>query len=206
MSKKPIRIRINLLPKDPFLASPLGRLLQWALSAGRYIVIFTELVVIISFATRFVLDKQLTDLNASIFRKRSEILAYGDLELQFITTQSKLDQLAKLQQDMNITDVFEALTAVTPKDVSLSQLSITQSTVSITGKTFSQNSFNLLINNLQLSNRFSNITVGKIESGKDQSAGFAFTISAQTQEVTRKQAAPAAVKEKPNLRNSGEGL
>ena len=206
MSKKPSNIKINLLPRDPFLSSTFGRLLQWALSAGRYIIIFTELVVIVSFATRFVLDRKLTDINAEIFKKRSVILSYGDLEERFKATQSKIDQLAQLQQDVNITDVFESLTSVTPKDVSLSQLSITPSTVTINGKTLSQGSFNLLINNLQLSNKFYNITVGKVESSKEQDAGFTFVISAQTKEIKRQQTSQEAAKEKVNVLDRTQGL
>ncbi len=205
MSKKPTQIRINLLPKDPFLGSALGRLLQWALSAGRYIVIFTELVVIISFATRFVLDRRLTDINADIFKKRAVILSYGDLEDRFRATQSKLEQLSKLQQDINITDVFENLTKVTPKDVKLSQLTIGTSGVTINGKTLSQASFNLLINNLQLSNQFHNITVSNVESSQDESAAFAFMITAQTKEVKRQQTEEKA-KEKVNILDRTQGL
>lgn len=205
MSKKPIQIRINLLPKDPFLSSALGRLLQWALSAGRYIVIFTELVVIISFATRFVLDRKLTDINGAIFKKRAVILSYGDLEDRFRATQSKLEQLSKLQQDINITDVFENLTKVTPKDVKLSQLTIGTSGVTINGKTLSQASFNLLINNLQLSNQFHNITVSNVESSQDESAAFAFMIAAQTKEVKRQQI-EEKTKEKVNILDRTQGL
>ncbi len=205
MSKKPIQIRINLLPKDPFLSSALGRLLQWALSAGRYIVIFTELVVIISFATRFVLDRKLTDINGAIFKKRAVILSYGDLEDRFRATQSKLEQLSKLQQDINITDVFENLTKVTPKDVKLSQLTIGTSGVTINGKTLSQASFNLLINNLQLSNQFHNITVSNVESSQDESAAFAFMITAQTKEVKRQQI-EEKTKEKVNILDRTQGL
>lgn len=206
MSKKPTNIKINLLPKDPFLSSAVGRLLQWALSAGRYIVIFTELVVIISFATRFVLDRQLTDINAEIFKKRSIILAYGELEERFRATQSKLTQLASVQQDVNIIDVFENLTKVTPREVSLTQLNISPSTISINGKALSQTSFNLLVNNLQLSNKFFNITVNKVESGQEQEAGFSFVIGAQTKEVKRQQTAAPVEKEKTDLLNRTGGL
>ncbi len=205
MSKKPSQIRINLLPKDPFLSSALGRLLQWALSAGRYIVIFTELVVIVSFATRFVLDRKLTDINTDIFKKRAVILSYGDLEDRFRATQSKLEQLSKLQQDVNITDVFENLTKVTPKDVKLSQLTISTTGVTINGKTQSQASFNLLINNLQLSNQFYNISVSNVESTQDEGAAFAFMIAAQTKEVKRQQT-EEKVQEKVNILDRTQGL
>jgi hypothetical protein len=68
VSKVPT-LEVNLLPKDPFLSTSLGKLLQWSLTVGRYLVIFTELIVVSSFAARFSLDRQVTDLNASILQK-----------------------------------------------------------------------------------------------------------------------------------------
>jgi hypothetical protein len=60
---------INLLPKEEFEKKPLGKFLVWALSIGRYIVIFTELIVILAFLSRFKLDRDLADLNQSVREK-----------------------------------------------------------------------------------------------------------------------------------------
>ncbi len=183
MSKKPAAININLVPKDPFFQTTLGRTLQWALSAGRYIVIFTELVVIISFAARFTLDRQNNDLASAIEEKRVVIESYGDLENNFRLAQTKIEKVSALEKDSNILEVFENLTKVTPRDVTLSQLSIQPSSVTITGKTLSQSSFNLLVTNLQISPLFNNITVSKVESGERNTPGFNFSISAKTKET-----------------------
>lgn len=183
MSKKPAAININLVPKDPFFQTTLGRTLQWALSAGRYIVIFTELVVIISFAARFTLDRQNSDLATEIEEKRVTIASYGELENNFRLAQTKIEKVSALEKDSNILEVFENLTQVTPRDVTLSQLSIQPSSVTITGKTLSQSSFNLLVTNLQISPLFNNITVSKVESADRNAPGFNFSISAKTKET-----------------------
>lgn len=183
MSKKPAAININLVPKDPFFQTTLGRTLQWALSAGRYIVIFTELVVIISFAARFTLDRQNSDLATEIEEKRVTIASYGELENNFRLAQTKIEKVSALEKDSNILEVFENLTQVTPRDVTLSQLSIQPSSVTITGKTLSQSSFNLLVTNLQISPLFNNITVSKVESADRNAPGFNFSISAKTKEI-----------------------
>ena len=110
----PANIEINLLPKDPFLESPLGKILQWALSAGRYLVIVTELVVVISFATRFSLDRRVTDLNSAIHQKQIIIQSYGDLEERVLTVQKKIDSFAQVEQQFNLAEAFPPLSEIVP--------------------------------------------------------------------------------------------
>lgn len=172
---RPASIEINLLPQDPFFETAIGRTLKWALSAGRYLVIFTELVVIISFATRFSLDRQLTDLNGSIHNKVSIIESYGGLENRVRLAQSQLSEYKSVEQQSNIIDVFANLSLVTPRGVSFEKLAINQSDVVIVGTTPTQQIFNLLINNLQLSSDFTNVSVDKIEASKTTS-GFDFRL------------------------------
>lgn len=205
MSKKPAVISINLIPKDPFFHTPLGRALQWALSAGRYIVIFTELIVIISFAARFTLDRQITDLNSTILDQQSLIEGYGQLESDFRVAQAKIENVKEIEQDVNIVDVFERLSEVTPQDVTLSQLSIRPDSILVTGKTLSQSSFNLLVNNLQLSPRFNNVSVSKVESESSGSPGLNFTITAKTIEAQQK-VLKKAVEEKVDVLDRTQGL
>ncbi|NCN83216.1 MAG: PilN domain-containing protein [Candidatus Pacebacteria bacterium] len=190
MSHRTAAININLLPRDPFFATPLGQILRWALSAGRYIVIFTELIVIISFAARFTLDRQLTDLNGEIQQKKSIVLTYGDLENRVRETQSKIANYQNLEQDANLAEVFEKLSTVTPNAIVLDRLGITSSNITVDGVAPSQSVFNIFITNLQLSPDFSGVTVSKVESNDKNVPGFTFTLSAQTKEVKQLQAKP----------------
>lgn len=205
MSKKPAAININLVPKDPFFHTTLGRALQWALSAGRYIIIFTELIVIISFAARFTLDRQITDLNSDIVQKQSVIESYGELENNFRLAQAKIENVQQIEQDVNIVDVFAKLSEVTPQDVTLSQLTIRPDGISATGKTLSQTSFNLLINNLQLSPQFRNVSVSKVESEDEGSPGLVFTITADTK-IKAVTSTTNSSEEKVNVLDRTQGL
>ena len=182
--KKPVPITINLIPKDPFFITPAGKVLRWALSAGRYIVIFTELVVIASFITRFTLDRKVTDLNSLIEQRRQIILSYGDLEENFRSAQEKVEQYQQTNQEGNITDVFTTLTQAMPPEIVLERLSIYPDIVNIEGLTNSQTAFNLLINNLQLSPQFTAVTVSSIES-KAGSEGMTFRITVNTKAAAK---------------------
>ncbi len=194
MKKKPANFTINLAPKDPFFDTAAGKILRWALTVGRYIVIFTEIVVIFSFATRFSLDRQVTDLNDSIHQKESIINSFGDLEAQVRLAQNKIDQYQQVAQQTNLSDIFPVLSRITPSDVKLEQLSIRPDGINLSGTTLSQSSFNILINNLQLTPEFINVSVDKIETNKDRKPGIHFQIKAltkaPTKAVTNSNAAP----------------
>ncbi len=176
--KKPVPITVNLLPKDPFFASPLGRFLQWALSVGRYLVIFTELVVILSFASRFYIDRKITDLNGAIHQKQIIIESYGDLEQQVRTVQKKIESYQQVEQQVDITDSFEAMSQIAPQDVTLESLNMKPDSVIFSGRTLSQVSLNLLVNNIQLSQHFSDVVINKIDTKSDKDPGFNFEIQA----------------------------
>lgn len=192
MKKQPAKITINLVPKDPFFESFLGRTLRWALSAGRYIVIFTELVVIASFATRFTLDRQVTDLNQELLQKEYIIESYGSLESNFRTIQAKISEYEQIVQESTITESFENLSTVTPEGIQLTDLIIEPASVNIIGVSFTQSAFNTFVTNLQISPHFSNISVDSIESNDERSGpGFSFRIRATTREVARVQAGKA---------------
>ncbi|HCC84583.1 MAG TPA: hypothetical protein DEP87_02785 [Candidatus Pacebacteria bacterium] len=197
MKAKAVNISINLVPRDPFFDSALGRMLQWALSVGRYLVIFTELVVIVSFATRFTLDRQVTDLNDALNQKKLIIESYGTLESQFLTIQAKLADVKQIHQQINIVDTFPKLIAAVPNDVQLDELNITTDTAYLSGSVGSQNTLNLFLNNLQLSPDFFSVTVDEIESQGSKTPGFTFVIRVKTQAEAKVKAITPPAKPTP---------
>ena len=186
-AKKTATMDNNLVPKDPFFETLLGRGLKWALSAGRYIVMFTELIVVLSFVTRFYLDRQVTDLNRDLFQKEAVIKSFGDFEVRLRDVQERLSQYQQIEQEENIVDTFPALAEVIPTGIKLDELVIYVDKIAIKGTVISQKSSNVLINNLQISPKFHNVSVSTIESDGTQASGFVFQLTASTkEEVTQK--------------------
>jgi len=165
---KPKPIQINLVPTDPFFATALGKILKWALSVGRYIVIFTELVVIISFLTRFSLDRQVTDLNESIFQKKTIIESYGDLEDRVRAMQKKIDAYKQVEQKENLSLIFPQLQKVTPSGVIFDRLNLSETQIDIQGRALSQNSFTIFVNNLELLPELGQISLNRINTGSEK--------------------------------------
>jgi Tfp pilus assembly protein PilN len=177
-ARKSAAVNINLVPKDPFFDTIIGKTLRWALFVGRYIVIFVELFVILSFAARFSLDRQVTDLNDQLFQKEQVISSYGDLESTIRLTQYKIDQYQQIDQQANLSEVFPTLSKITPTGVTMEELIIKPTSINMSGRAISQNSLNILISNLQLSSQFHTVSVERIEVGDNQEPGFDFKISA----------------------------
>jgi hypothetical protein len=173
-------IKINLTPKDPFFKTPVGKFLNWAINIGRYIVIFTELVVIVSFAARFSLDRKVTDLNDSIHQKETIVRSYGTLEDDFRLAQEKLDQYEQVEQRNNIVKIFPKMQEIVPDDLTLRDLEITRTGINLEAVALTNNALNFFINNLQVSPYFFDVTVEKIEAENKRTGGFTVLVQAHT--------------------------
>ena len=178
-----VSLDVNLMPKDPFFETPIGRILNWTLSVGRYVVIFTQLVVILSFATRFVLDRQVTDLNTTINQKRIAIESYQDLEKRFLFIQKQITDIKQLKQESNLMEIFPLLNETIPANIILDDLTIRPNEVVFSGAALSQTSLNVLVNNVKLSPHFDSVSIGKIESRGENAPGLAFDIKAKVVKV-----------------------
>ena len=81
-------------------------------------------------------------------------------------------------RNSNLTVAFEQLSNVTPPDVSVTTLVVRQKQLkSKSGTTASQTAFNHLINNLQLSPYFSEVSIDTVGDSED-SSGYDFKLSA----------------------------
>lgn len=168
---------LNLYPEDPFYATIIGKILRWAVSVGRHIVIFTELVVIGSFFSRFVLDRQLTDLNTSIVQKQAIVESYGTLESDFRAVQRRTDDVALVLQTQGRWQVLDALTKVTPPDIKFSQITLSGDRLTLIGTAKSNNSLSFLIRALQAQPDFGAISISEIQSGDQRDPGVTFSLS-----------------------------
>lgn len=156
----------------------LGKVTTWALSIGRYIVIFTELVVIVSFLSRFTLDRQVTDLNSEILAKAGIIESYGDLEAKVREVQKKIETYNQLKTKRPLSEIFDQLTRITPEDIQFQELNIQENTVQISARANSRSSLERFIENMQASGYFYNIISENISNTDAKTPGFSFEISA----------------------------
>lgn len=169
-------IKVNLVPKDPFSQSPLGRFLNWALSVGRYIVVFTEMVVILTFLSRFTLDRQLTDLNDSILKKQAFLNSYTELESKVRVIQKKAQFVQKIQNNPQI-ETIDFLTQNLPPDIIFEEISTKSDRFVLTARAFSQSSLSSFITQIKQNPSFHDVRLDKINTSEKDS-GIAFVVRA----------------------------
>lgn len=150
MSAKKLKpIKINLLPKDPFASSQVGHYLEWALSTGRYIVIITQVVVVMTFFQRFSLDRQLSDLNEEIFRQQQVVQSLSQTEARARAIQSKAEFIDVLERRVNLVEVFDFLNSSAPSDLIFENLSVANNRFNLTGVSFSDSSLENFTNTIK---------------------------------------------------------
>src|SRR3989338_10839616 len=145
-----LSFEINLLPKSKWEKGFVGKLLFWALNVGRYVVVFTKLIVIGAFLFRFGLDKRLTDLNFEINQKKNAVMTYGDLESKWRRLQDQLEAVAKVQVEaVNANEVLNAISQITPLDTSYTTITLNAKNVVLEGQTLSNVGLAPLLNKAQ---------------------------------------------------------
>ena len=84
---------ISLLPQEEDLNSSAARFLRWATTVGRYVIIFTELIVISAFISRFWLDRKNADLSEVIRQQKAILATTQTFEKDFSLLKLRLDKI-----------------------------------------------------------------------------------------------------------------
>ena len=174
-------VSVNLLGHDEETESPMGRIINWATTYGRYIMVGTEMIVLLAFISRFSLDRKLTDLNESIEQKQMVIEANLPFERDIKMIQKKLESIETLIQLQEAPlEFLTLLKSILPQDVYIDSYSFTPNSMNIEATAASTVGFAVFINKIQQINKFIQIDVGEIH--KDPLTGIAFQLSAKIAE------------------------
>ncbi len=113
---------INLLRKE---ATIVDRFIEWALTAGRLLVIITELVAFSAFVYRFTLDRQLVDLHDKMKQKQTIISLLKTNEATYRDLQNRLAFAATINnQGSDQTKLLSDVLADAPPDFIITKLSV----------------------------------------------------------------------------------
>jgi Tfp pilus assembly protein PilN len=171
-------ISVNLLNQDDFSQSAVGKVMLWALSIGRYIVVFTELIVILSFLSRFTLDRRLTDLNEEIARQKAIILSYGTLEADFRDLQQRLKIIHQQTPSLTAPQILTLVNRILPPDVRLIDMNINAGQLQFNAIALSSQGFAQFVTAILTQNTFNQVTLGSVSS-EDQGNTIEFSLTAQ---------------------------
>ena len=165
---------INLLFKEGFGHTTSGRVLTWAISAGRVIVILTEVVVISAFLSRFWLDRTLTNLNEDNAAKKAQVELSQNFENDFREAQARLVAY-KIISTKNFTasGAVEEMSQYLPEDIVLTSIAVNSENVEIKGKAFTDGGLAILLKGVNDSPNYKNVGLADITvTSGDSSFGF----------------------------------
>lgn len=155
---------INLLHKVNSSTS-MDKILTWALSVGRWIVIFTELIVIGAFIWRFSLDIKLSNLKEEIETQKNHIKAFSSVEQEFRLVQKRINSVAgALNSQPDIKGIFSEFNKSFPltTDLSINKLNWNKNTISISGEAIDEKTISIFENNLRSSEMVTSVNLTNV--------------------------------------------
>lgn len=172
-----IRTSINLLPQEEFNVSIIGRVLRWAMSTFRIIVIVTEMIVMAAFLSRFWLDAQNSDLNDAIKVKSAQITTQTSLEKEFRAVQSKVNIFKEIRQGIAPAQIVDAITSKLPANAILTGISVSEGAALINGASAGESAIAQFITNLKSDNTFKNVNLTGVNSSENNPAQIIFSVN-----------------------------
>lgn len=167
--KFPNLFGINLLIHKGEQEKLYSKLIKWALSSGRFIVIFVEVITISAFVYRYKLDADLADIQDQINEKIPYITSLSGDEKLIKDAQFQIASITKLKTEkVNFISALKTLSAIIPQSIKLSNISFDRSlaypktTLSITGESPSNLELSIFIKELQKNPAFADINLTNI--------------------------------------------
>lgn len=176
---------INLLTQKDFDRTLVGKFLRWALTYGRYIIISTEIIVLLAFIYRFSLDRQITDLNEEIDQKAAIVAANSGFESSFRNLQNRTQQISSLIAGQNkISQVLIHLEQIAPAGIKFNTLTVAENKVTISATLLTSSTLSTFVNNLRSSPLLSHINITQAARSGTESLETKVQIEAELQSQT----------------------
>lgn len=175
----PAKSKINLIPKDEFEDSSLGKFFKWAVSVGRWIVVFTEFIVICAFLSRFYFDTKLANLFDDLKQKQAIVDSALSFEDNFRELQDKTKMIKTvLAQEKHPAGYFTDINKFLPLNVFLNEIGFDENQINLTGYALSESGLNAFLQNLAAYPATEKITLSNVSNKKGASSGIDFNINA----------------------------
>jgi len=175
-------ITINLLGDSELEHTSLGRIVAWAVTYGRYIMIGTEIVVLLAFISRFSLDRKLTDLKEEIRQKQDIIQANVQFEHDVRSLQDKLTKIKTLTtQPISTLDILTFFQSIVPAGMYFQSYDLSAGKLNVEAIAGSTDAFSQFIANLQASKIITGVDLANIT--RNPLTGIRFTFTAQVPEL-----------------------
>lgn len=184
MDKQPASI--NLLKKQG--NSTLDTILHFAVTGGRFIIIFTETIALAAFLYRFTLDRQIIDLRDEIRANAAIVSQYEPLEQEYRGIQDRIQQAGVLSKEAPmLPGLFSGIIEKGNGNVTFTSLLISVDTIRMEADASSVASLNKFVTALRSDPLIEEVSIDRIEN-RTSNALISVTISAQIKGVKKEDA------------------
>lgn len=162
----PAKKQVSLLPTENDPNSLSARVVNWLTTVGRVVIIFTELVVVSAFASRFWLDRTNADLSEALRQQQAILDSTQQFQSDYQNLKTRLSLISKLKKSPNLTGVIDTIIKSTPSSINFTSLKVDPqsdqlfSTLSLVA--YDTNSMVNFITNLVLNPNIDNVVIGTI--------------------------------------------
>ena len=159
---------MSLLPDSENSNSLTSRVLKYVTSVGRMIIIFTELIVITAFLSRFWLDRKNSDLSEVIRQQKAILESTRDFETEY----SLLQQRLKFIKDNNTKTASLGpslinLAESAPPEIVFDSIAVAEYSLPLKARinvnTYNEDSIVTFATNLLLNPNIQSVDIGSIE-------------------------------------------
>ena len=165
---------INLLKNNE---SVVDRFVNWALSVGRVIVIFTEIIALGAFLYRFSLDRQLIDSHTKIKQEQAVVTYLKDNEATYRNLQNRITMSANFAKTgKDKVDILKDVLSFA-KGVTFNNITVQEDRIRIDASSSFISPVSDLVKSLKSYSKISNVIVEKIEN-RPSSASIDVSITA----------------------------
>ena len=165
-----VKKEMSFLPEENDVNSLSARIIRWLTTIGRYVIVFSELIVICAFISRFWLDRTNSDLSESIRQQQAILETTIDFEKEYTALQQRLKVIGDYYQNQpEYKTKLSSLVASTPPGINFDRLSIDRDPITaevssnISLYSFQESSIVDFITNLTLNPDIASVNVQKIE-------------------------------------------
>ena len=166
----PSKKEISLLPNEEDNNSFIARFLKWITSVGRVIIIFTELIVILAFLSRFWLDRKNSDLSEVLRQQKAILNSTKEFEDDYNSLQKRLIYIKNFYKSQpkyseNLSSLIQSL----PSNIYFESFSFSnnektlQTSAKIDLYSFQEDAIVAFITNLKLNPDIDGVEVQRIE-------------------------------------------
>ncbi len=181
--KKKPTTTIEFIPQEDWEKTSFGKFLKWLLNVGRWIVIVTELIVILAFLSRFKLDRDLTNLNEAIKQKQAIINSSSELEKNFRFLQKRIAAIETLQKNQKEADqILNIFAEITPVGVRLSNFSYVNKKISLTAAANSELALGTFLKNLKELPNLKKLSLTKVSATEENKEEITFNLNLELKE------------------------